>query len=209
MSAYNSLIDEAIKSFSSLPGIGRKSALRLVLHMLDKDESYTESFVTSLVNLRSKIKPCNVCGNYTDTPVCHICLNPQRKEDLVCVVESIRDLLAIEQTGHYRGKYHVLGGLISPLDGIGPADLRIDQLIERVKTTGVKEVIMAISPTIDGETTIFYIAKQLADLDVTTSQIARGVAFGGELEYTDELTLSRSIQTRIPYQLTKTSDSSI
>ncbi len=209
MSTHNSLIDEAVKSFSSLPGVGSKTALRLVLHMLERDQSYTESFTQSLMALRSKIRPCNVCANYTEAPVCHICLNPQRDQSLVCVVETIRDLLAIEQTGHYRGCYHVLGGVISPLDGIGPADLRIDELVERIKTSEIKEIIMAISPTIDGETTIFYIAKQLEGLDVKTSQIARGVSFGGELEYTDELTLSRSIQTRIPYQLTKTTDSSI
>jgi len=194
------LLTEAVDSFSSLPGIGKKTALRLVLHLLNEDISLTESMAAKLVKMRNEIKQCTQCFNIADDPICQICLNPKRDKSLVCVVRSIKDIIAIEDTGHYYGVYHVLGNLISPIDGIGPDDIRIEELVTRVNTGGVKEIIMAISPTIEGETTIFYISKKLQDKEVSISTIARGVSFGGELEYADEITLGRSIVSRIKYE---------
>ncbi len=199
MISETSLIDDAVGAFSTLPGIGKKSALRLVLHMLEQPPEYTDNFTQTLADLRAKIHPCKRCGNYTELEICHICSNLHRSEKLICVVESIRDLLAIEQTGHYRGTYHVLGGLISPLEGRGPGDLRIAHLLDRARTPETEELVMALSPTIEGDATTYYIAKQLSGADVKITQISRGVSFGGELEYTDELTLSRSIEGRISY----------
>jgi recombination protein RecR len=193
------LIEKGVEAFASLPGIGRKTALRLVLHLLKQDKSVTEQFGEALVKMRQNIRECTVCHNLSDDPICRICADQRRDRSLVCAVESIRDLMAIEDTGQFRGLYHVLGGVISPIEGIGPGDLTIDALVERCSKGDIKEVIMAISPTIEGETTVFYLAKKLQPLGVQVSNIARGVAFGGDLEYTDELTLGRSIVARVPY----------
>ncbi len=200
MTFSSKLIEKAVDAFSSLPGIGRKSAFRLVLHLLKQDKSVTQQFTTALTALREGIRECRVCHNLADDEVCHICLDPRRDRSLVCVVESIRDLMAIEDTGQYRGLYHVLGGVISPIEGVGPGDLHIESLEERVRQGELREAIMAVSPTIEGETTIYYISKKLLPLGVQVSAIARGVSFGGDLEYADELTLGRSIVARVPYE---------
>ncbi len=195
-------IEEAVNAFASLPGIGRKTALRLVLHLIKQPESITESFTHDILQMRQSIKECSQCGNLSDQEVCSICLDKSRDQALICIVENIRDLMAIEDTNQYRGLYHVLGGVISPLEGVGPDDLKITSLVERIAKRGPDqhtEIIMAVSPTIEGETTIFYLAKQLEGYPVTISTIARGVSFGGELEYADELTLGRSITARTPY----------
>ena len=199
MTFSSKLIEKAVETFASLPGIGRKTAFRLVLHLLKQDKSATEQFAAALVAMRAGIRECRVCHNLADEEVCHICADARRDRSLVCVVENIRDLMAIEETGQYRGLYHVLGGIISPIDGIGPGDLNIEVLAERVKEGEIREVIMAISPTIEGETTIYYLSKKLQPLGVQVSAIARGVSFGGDLEYADELTLGRSIVARVPY----------
>jgi recombination protein RecR len=199
MTFSSKLIEKAVEAFSSLPGIGRKSALRLVLHLLKQDKSTTEQFTAALTAMREGIRECRECHNLADEEVCQICADARRDRSLVCVVENIRDLMAIEETGQYRGLYHVLGGVISPIEGIGPSDLNIESLEERVKKGEIREAIMAISPTIEGETTIFYISKKLLPIGVQVSAIARGVAFGGDLEYADELTLGRSIVARVPY----------
>lgn len=194
------LLSEAVESFSSLPGIGKKTALRLVLHLLDEDPNMTESMAAKLVKMRQNIKHCQKCFNISDNNICQICNNPKRDKSLVCVVRNIKDIIAIEETGHFFGVYHVLGNLISPIDGIGPEDIRIAELVSRVNAQEIKEIIMAISPSIEGETTIFYISKKLSHADVSISTIARGVSFGGELEYADEITLGRSIVSRVKYE---------
>ncbi len=194
------LIENAVKAFSQMPGIGKKTALRLVLHLLKQDVSFVEQFGHAVVTMRQDIMFCQTCHNISDTEICSICTNEQRDRSTVCIVENMRDVIAIENTHQYSGVYHVLGGIISPIDGIGPDQLHIASLIERVKEGQIKEIIMAISPTMEGDTTIFYISKQLRDYSVNITSIARGVAFGGELEYVDELTLARSIATRIPYE---------
>jgi recombination protein RecR len=201
MNFSSKLIEKAVEAFSTLPGIGRKTALRLVLHLLKQDKSVTEQFTAALTALREHIRECRVCHNLADHEVCNICSDARRDASLVCVVENIRDLMAIEDTGQYRGLYHVLGGIISPIEGVGPGDLNIDSLVQRIQQHehGVREVIMAISPTIEGETTIYYLSKRLQPLGVQVSAIARGVSFGGDLEYADELTLGRSIVARVPY----------
>lgn len=200
MTFSSKLIEKAVEAFASLPGIGRKSALRLVLHLLKQDKSTTEQFTAALTAMREGIRECRVCHNLADSEMCQICADARRDRSLVCVVESIRDLMAIEETSQYRGLYHVLGGVISPIEGIGPSDLHIETLEERVKQGEIREVIMAISPTIEGETTIYYISKKLRPLGVQVSAIARGVSFGGDLEYADEVTLGRSIVARVPYE---------
>jgi recombination protein RecR len=194
------LIESAVEAFASLPGIGRKTALRLVLHLVNQPASVSRDFSTAIQAMRDGIKHCQVCHNLSDETICSICADRRRDRSLICVVESIRDVLAIEDTQQYRGLYHVLGGVIAPIEGIGPADLTIDSLVERAQDSETQEVIMAISPTIEGDTTIYYITKQLADTDVRISTIARGVSFGGELEYADEVTLGRSIIARTPFQ---------
>ncbi len=194
------LIEEAVDAFASLPGVGKKTALRLVLHLLHRDKEMTEQFSEALVKMRQNIKFCSRCHNVSDATICDICNDVRRDPSVLCVVEGIRDVMAIEDTAQFRGMYHVLGGIISPIEGIGPGNLNIPSLVERVEKGGVKELIMAVSPTIEGETTIYYIAKQLNNHDVKLSTIARGVSFGGELEYADEVTLGRSIVARIPYQ---------
>lgn len=191
------LLEKAVGEFSKLPGIGRKTAMRLVLHLLRQDTSMVDSFSNAISTLKHEVKYCQVCHNISDTDVCKICGNPGRDASTVCVVENIRDVMAVENTQQYRGLYHVLGGVISPMDGIGPSDLQIDSLVERVKEGRVKEVILALSPTMEGDTTNFYIFRKLAPYpDVKVTLIARGIAMGDELEYADEVTLGRSIANR-------------
>lgn len=199
MTFSSKLIEKAVEAFATLPGIGRKTALRLVLHLLKQEKNNTEQFANALVAMREGIRECRQCHNLSDEEICQICADPRRDKSLVCVVENIRDLMAIEDTGQFRGQYHVLGGIISPIEGVGPSDLNIDSLAIRVQHGEIREAIMAISPTIEGETTIFYLSKKLQPLGVQVSTIARGVSFGGDLEYADELTLGRSIVARTPY----------
>lgn len=200
MNFSSKLLENAVAEFSRLPGVGQKTALRLVLHLLNQDKADVERFSAAMTKLRNEIQHCSVCHNISDSTVCEICASPKRDHGLICVVEDTRDVMAIEDTDQYNGVYHVLGGLISPMDGIGPADLAVDPLVERIKTGEVREVIFALSATMEGDTTIFYLHKRLKDLAVTISTIARGIAFGGELEYVDEITLGRSIATRVPYE---------
>jgi recombination protein RecR len=192
----STLLDNAVNELASLPGIGRKTALRLALYMLRREVTYTENFSAALLALRQGIVYCPVCHNISDAGLCPVCASPQRDHSIVCVVESIREVMAIENTGQYRGVYHVLGGRISPIDGIGPADLEIDSLVCRVAGGEVKEVILALSTTMDGDTTNFFIDRKLSPHKVPVSIIARGVAIGDELEYADEVTLGRSILNR-------------
>lgn len=199
MKYSSTLLNDAVEVLSELPSIGKKSALRLVLHLLKDESDLAIRLADRVVNLKKKIKKCELCFNYSDEKICQICSDASRNSSIICVVESIRDVMAIEDTSQFSGVYHVLGGIISPIEGIGPGELYIDELVTRVRKNEPKELIMAVSPTIDGETTIFYISKKLKDLDVKITTIARGVSFGGELEYADELTLGRSIHTRIPY----------
>lgn len=193
------LLENAVEAFAKLPGIGRKTALRLVLHMLKYEESEVEDFSDAVVRLKKEIKHCTVCHNISDTDVCAICHNPSRNGAIVCVVESIRDVLSIENTQQFNGLYHVLGGIISPMDGVGPANLEIESLVDRVQQGNIVEIILALSTTMEGDTTNFYIYKKLKDFEVKITTIARGVSVGGELEYTDELTLGRSIINRMNY----------
>lgn len=201
MNFSSKYIEEAVNAFAGLPGIGKKTALRLVLHLIKQDLQTTEQFSNAILLMRQNIKECEICHNLSDDRVCNICQDKRRDQSLVCVVEHIRDVMAIEETGQFRGLYHVLGGVISPIEGIGPSELNIDSLLKRVQEGMIKEVIMAISPTIEGDTTIFFISKKLREYGVKVSTIARGISFGGELEYADELTLGRSIVARIPYRL--------
>jgi recombination protein RecR len=207
MKYSSKLIADAVAEFTKLPGIGEKTALRLVLHLLKQDDDKVKHFGEAVIRMRAEVKFCKTCHNVSDHDLCDICQNVHRDHATVCLVETIRDVIAIENTNIYRGVYHVLGGIISPIDGVGPEKLNITSLIERAQSGSIKEVIMAISPTIEGDTTIFYISKKLRDLNVQITSIARGISFGGELEYTDEMTLARSIATRLPYEnyLVKTS----
>lgn len=200
MNFSSKLIEEAVQAFASLPGIGKKTALRLVLHLMNQEEEMTEGFTDALNKMRKNIKSCERCHNLSDEALCNICKDTRRDEQVLCIVEGIRDIMAIEDTAQYKGAYHVLGGIISPIEGVGPDDLNINSLIRRIEEKKVKEVIMAISPTIEGDTTIFFLSKKLAAYDLKISTIARGVSFGGELEYADELTLGRSIVARVPYR---------
>ena len=200
MNFPSKLIEQAVTAFEKLPGIGKKTALRLVLHLLKQDVTAVEACGDAVVRMRKEIRFCKNCYNISDHELCSICENPKRNQTLVCVVESIRDVIAIESTNQYNGLYHVLGGVISPLEGIGPDELHIDSLPERCKDGSIKEVIMALNPTIEGDTTIFYLSKKLQSLPVKITSIARGVSFGGELEYVDDITLARSIATRLPYE---------
>jgi len=200
MSYSSSLLTEAVDALSKLPGIGRKSALRLVLHLIRKDkEVVTQDLLSPLQNIIQRIKFCKTCHHLSDEDKCNICTTRTHKSDQICVVESVRDVMAIEETGQYHGLYHVLGGVISPLDGISPDQLFIDDLIVRATSPDIKEVIMAISPTMEGETTIYYLSRKLESTSVQITMLARGISFGGELEYADEVTLGRSIATRLPY----------
>ena len=200
MEFSSKLLQNAVNEMAQLPGIGKRTALRLVLHLMRQPKDQTRHLAEAIAKMRNDIKFCVSCHNISDVEICEICANPHRNKEIICVVEDIRDVMAIESTSSFKGLYHVLGGVISPIEGIGPADLHIDDLISRIQKEKVKEVIMAISPTIEGDTTIFYISKKLKDHDVKLSTIARGVSFGGELEYADELTLGRSIVARIPYR---------
>ncbi|MCA1755968.1 MAG: recombination mediator RecR [Bacteroidales bacterium] len=194
------LLENAVNEFASLPGIGRKSALRLVMHLLRRNDADVERFGESIIRLKKEVHYCRVCNNISDTETCSICSDTNRNNALVCVVENIRDVLAIENTGQFRGLYHVLGGIISPMDGIGPADLRIADLEKRVAAGGISEVILALSTTMEGDTTNFYLYRKLSPYNVSVSTLSRGVAIGDELEYTDEITLGRSIVNRTPFE---------
>jgi len=200
MNFSSKLLEDAVAEFAKLPGVGQKTALRLVLHLLKQDKAEVDRFSGTVSKLRNEIQFCQNCHNISDQVTCQICLAPKRDRSLVCVVEDTRDVMAIENTNQYNGLYHVLGGLISPMDGIGPSDLEVDTLIELLKDEDVKEIIFALSATMEGDTTLFYLNKRLKSFNITISTIARGIAFGGELEYVDELTLGRSIATRVPYE---------
>jgi recombination protein RecR len=193
-------LEKAVEAFATLPGIGRRSALRLVLHLLKQDKSHAINLGHSIINLSENIIHCDECHNISDSSKCPICSNPKRDHTTVCVVESIRDVIAIEQTGQYQGVYHVLGGLISPMDGIGPGDLTIDSLIEKIRNHSIKEIILALSTTIEGDTTNFYIFKKIHSFNIHVTLLARGVSIGDEIEYADEVTLGRSIINRTPYE---------
>ena len=198
MQIPSKLLENAVNELSKLPGIGKKTALRLALHLLKQDKTDVSHFGETIIKMRNDIKLCKNCGAISDDLICNICSNQSRDAQTVCIVESIKDVLAIKSTQQYNGVYHVLGGVISPLDGIGPDQLNIDLLIERVKNHQISELVFALSPTIQGDTTIFYIQKILTNVQIKFTTIARGIAFGGELEYADELTLGRSLQNRLP-----------
>ncbi|KAA6343635.1 Recombination protein RecR [termite gut metagenome] len=193
------LLEKAIGEFSKLPGIGRKTAARLVLYLLRQDTNAVDSFGNAIITLKHHIKYCKVCHNISDTDTCRICANPDRDVSVICVVENVQDVMAVEATRQFQGLYHVLGGVISPMDGVGPGNLQIDSLVNRVSEGGIKEIILALSPTMEGDTTGFYIYRKLEKYNVKLSMIARGISVGDELEYTDEATLGRSIVNRIPF----------
>ncbi len=198
---YNSqLLDNAVAELGKLPGIGRKTALRLALHLLRQDEAESVALGEAIINMRKNIRYCKVCHNISESEICEICSDRTRDSSIICVVENIKDLLTIESTREHRGLYHVLGGVISPLEGVSPSDLQIQSLIERIAAGGINEVILALSPTMEGDTTNFYISRKLAPYNVEISMLARGVSIGNDLEYTDELTLGRSIVNRVPYK---------
>lgn len=200
MNFSSKLLENAVAEFAKLPGVGQKTALRLVLHLLKQEKADVEQFSTTVSKLRNEIQFCQTCHNISDKAICEICASHKRDQSLVCIVEDTRDVMAIENTNQYNGVYHVLGGLISPMDGIGPSDLEVDSLVERLKQSEAKEIIFALSATMEGDTTIFYLDKRLKNFNLKLSTIARGIAFGGELEYVDEITLGRSITTRVPYE---------
>lgn len=195
----STLLEKAVNEFVKLPGVGRKTAMRFVLHLLRQDQPTVEAFGNAIVTLKREVKYCRVCHNISDTDICQICSHPQRDASTICVVENIRDVMAVEATQQYKGLYHVLGGVISPMDGIGPSDLQIESLVNRVKEGRIQEVILALSTTMEGDTTGFYICRKLESYDVKLSFIARGISVGDELEYADEITLGRSIVNRTPY----------
>ncbi len=199
MNLPSKLLDDAVQAFAQLPGIGQKSALRMVLHLLRVPPESVDRFGETLIRLRKELRYCNNCHNISTEEICNICRDPKREQGLVCVVEDIRDVIAIENTGQFKGLYHVLGGLISPMDGVGPSQLTIDSLVGKAGNGFVNEVIVALSTTMEGDTTLFYLYKKLKPLEIKVSTLARGVAIGGELEYADEVTLGRSIVHRVPY----------
>ncbi len=200
MDYSSKLLARAVDEIAQLPGIGKRSALRLALHLLKQPQAQTQHLTEALMALRSEINFCAKCHNLSDQPLCEICANPKRDATILCVVEDIRDVMAIESTSQFKGLYHVLGGIISPMDGVGPNDLTLDALVQRVKEEGVNEIIFALSATVEADTTNFYMYKLLGPLGVKISVIARGIPVGDELEYTDALTLGRSIQSRLPYE---------
>lgn len=200
MQLSSTLLENAVAEFSKLPGIGKKTALRLVLHLLKAEPEKVEQFGEAILRMRHEIQFCDRCFNVSDGPLCSICNNSHRRSQTICVVESIRDVIALENTQQYNGTYHILGGTISPLDGIGPDKLNIESLLHRIKIENTEELIFALNPTIQGDTTIYYIQKKLQPLPIKITTIARGIAFGGELEYADELTLGRSLQNRMPVE---------
>lgn len=193
----SSLVEKAVNEFAKLPGIGRKTALRLVLHLIKQPKENAATLSEAVQQMRTELQFCNRCHNISDTPICNICSNKMRKQEMICVVENIRDVIAIESTQQFNGTYHVLGGIISPLDGVGPDQINIETLLNRVKVEEIEELIFALNPNIQGDTTIYYIAKKLKDAKIKITTIARGIAFGGELEYADEMTLAKSITNRI------------
>ncbi|HLI94183.1 MAG TPA: recombination mediator RecR [Puia sp.] len=194
------LLENAVAEFARLPGIGKKTALRLVLHLLRSDSAQAQGLSEAVVRMRQEIKFCQRCHNVADGDICSICANSFRKREMICVVETLREVIAIESTQQYNGVYHVLGGIISPLDGVGPEQLNIESLVARVRKEKPQELIFALNPTIQGDTTIYYIQKKLQDIPLRITTIARGIAFGGELEYADEMTLARSISNRLPVE---------
>ncbi|HEX5153326.1 MAG TPA: recombination mediator RecR [Parafilimonas sp.] len=198
MQFSSSLLENAVNEFARLPGIGKKTALRMVLHLLKQDEAATENFSETIARMRRDIKFCQRCHNVSDADICSICANSLRNQRVICVVETIRDVIAIENTQQFSGTYHILGGVISPLDGIGPDQLKIESLVQRIQKEQTEELIFALSPNIQGDTTIYYIQKKIKNLNCSITTIARGIAFGGDLEYADELTLGRSLQNRMP-----------
>ncbi len=200
MQFSSSLLENAVNEFAKLPGIGKKTALRLVLHLLKQETNEVSQFSEVIAKMRSEIKFCQRCFNVADGDICSICANSMRRQEIICVVENIRDVIAIESTQQYNGTYHVLGGVISPLDGIGPDQLNIESLANRVQKEKTEELIFALNPTIQGDTTIYYIQKKLQPQTIRITTIARGIAFGGELEYADEMTLARSLQNRLPVE---------
>ncbi|MBD0332176.1 MAG: recombination protein RecR [Chitinophagaceae bacterium] len=200
MQFSSALLESAVNEFSKLPGIGKKTALRLVLHLLKQETGDVQQFSEVVARMRSDIKFCQRCHNVADADICSICSNSMRKQDVICVVENIRDVIALESTQQFNGTYHVIGGVISPLDGIGPSQLNIGSLLHRVQKEHTIELIFALSPTIQGDTTIYYIQKKLEPQNIRITTIARGIAFGGELEYADEMTLARSLQNRLPIE---------
>ena len=200
MEFSSKLIETAVNEISNLPGIGKKTALRLVLHLLKQSESQSLNLASAISEMRLKVNFCDNCHNISDSDNCEICSNPRRDQNIICVVEDIRDVMAIEKTSSFNGLYHVLGGKISPLDGIGPDDINIDSLVEKVKNNKIREVIFALSSTMEGDTTNFYIFRKISDFNVITSTIARGISVGDDLEYADEITLGRSITDRIPFE---------
>ena len=202
LNEYSSkLLESAVSEFSRLPGIGKKTALRLALYILNEDEMYAEKLGNAIMDMRSKIRFCKRCNNISDSDLCEICMNHKRDENTICVVEDTRDVMAIENTAQYNGLYHVLGGIINPMEGIGPNDIAIKQLIERINKEDIKEIILALPATVEGDTTNYYIYKLIKEFGVKVTTIARGVAIGDELEYTDEITLGRSILNRLPFEI--------
>ena len=199
MQFSSKIIEQAVETFAQLPGVGKKTALRHVLHLIKQDPKIIEGFIHSLDKLRHELRFCVQCHNISETEICDICSNPSRDHSIICLVQDFRDIIAIENTGQFKGIYHVLGGLISPLDGIGPADLNIQSLVDKVSANSVKEVILALNATMEGETTSFFVFKKLNPYHIMMSAIARGIAVGDELEYTDEITLARSISNRVPF----------
>ena len=200
MEFSSKLLEKAVSEMSQLPGIGKRTALRLVLHLLKQPKEQTGFLAQSLTTMREEVKFCKSCHNISDAEMCEICINSKRNHQIICVVEDIRDVMAIENTGQYRGVYHVLGGKISPIDGVGPSQLNINTIVEKVKSGSVSEIIFALSSTMEGDTTNFYIYRQIQDFDIITSTIARGISVGDELEYADEVTLGRSILQRVPFE---------
>jgi recombination protein RecR len=201
MEFSSKLLEKAVQEMSQLPGIGKRTALRLVLHLLKQPKEQTDALSKSLIDVTQNINFCKKCHTISDAEVCEVCSNPNRHQNIICVVEDIRDVMAIENTDQFKGVYHVLGGKISPIDGVGPSQLTINSLLERVKTENISEIIFALSPTMEGDTTNFYIYRQLKDFNLVFSTIARGISVGDELEYADEVTLGRSIQKRIPFEI--------
>lgn len=201
MNYPSQLIEEAVNELSKFPGVGKKSAVRMVLHLLKQKTEDVTKLGEAIIRLRTNIQYCERCGNVSDNNMCNICASPKRDQLTICVVEDLRDVMAIENTGQYTGTYHVLGGLISPVNGIGPDTLNINSLIDRIQKEETKEIIMAISATMEGDTTVFYLSKRLKNMAVNISSISRGIAIGGELEYADEITLGRSIALRVPYTI--------
>ena len=200
MNFPSKLIEDAVNEFSRLPGIGKKTALRLVLHLLKQPPQQSRQFGEAITRMRNEIRFCKQCHNVADADICNICASPRRDQALICVVENLRAVMAVENTNHFNGVYHVLGGIISPIDGIGPDDINIASLLERIPRQEVREVIMALSPTMEGDTTIFYLSRKISPMNVKVTAISRGISVGGELEYTDELTLGRAIVSRTPYE---------